>query len=198
MASRSPTGTWCTSARRSWRKPSRRCHGRSCGAEREAARDVTIGDGVTNYAIGSLPDLDRRVFAGRRRRPATYRDFRDFTLLSENLDAYAIGNPVVQPQELPVEVMPVLWNRNNAVRMTKPACCWYATSFPVAEEGLEVLRLAAGGLEELRAAEPLGDHHLPRQRAAVGQERDRGAGAWPRQGFPSTSCRCPFSAPCTR
>lgn len=116
----------------------------------QAARDVLIGDGATKYAIGSLPIWIIETSAGPSRRPATYRDFQNFTLLSEALDAYAIGNPVVQPQELPAEVMHVIWNRNNAVRMTKPACCWYATSFPVAEEGLEVLRLAAGGLEELR------------------------------------------------
>ena len=115
-----------------------------------AAQDVFIGDGRTKYAIGSLPIWIVEPSSGTGRRPAAYRDFRDFTLLSEALDAYAIGNPVVQPQELPVEVMPVLWNRNNAVRMTKPACCWYATSFPVAEEGLEVLKLAAGGPEALR------------------------------------------------
>ncbi len=115
----------------------------------QPGRDVPIGDGLTKYAIGSLPIwiVDGSTPGGRR--PATYRDFRDFTLLSENLEAYAIGNPVVQPQELPVEVMPALWNRNNAVRMTKPACCWYATSFQAAEEGLEVLKLAAGGLEDL-------------------------------------------------
>jgi trimethylamine--corrinoid protein Co-methyltransferase len=115
-----------------------------------AARDVAIGGGTVKYAIGSLPIWIIETSAGLIRRPATYRDFRDFTLLSEALDAYSIGNSVVQPQELPVEVMHVLWNRNNAVRMTKPACCWYATNFPVAEEGLEVLRLAAGNLEELR------------------------------------------------
>ena len=114
------------------------------------ARDVVIGDGSTKYAIGSLPIWIIEASEGPKRRPATYRDFRNFTLLSEALETYAIGNPVVQPQELPGEVMHVLWNRNNAVRMTKPACCWYATSFPVAEEGLEVLRLAAGGPEELR------------------------------------------------
>jgi trimethylamine--corrinoid protein Co-methyltransferase len=115
----------------------------------QAQRDVPIGDGLTKYAIGSLPIWIVEPCTQAGRRPATYRDFRDFTLLSESLETYAIGNPVVQPQELPVEVMPVLWNRNNAVRMTKPACCWYATSFQAAEEGLEVLRLAAGGPEEL-------------------------------------------------
>jgi trimethylamine--corrinoid protein Co-methyltransferase len=35
--------------------------------------------------------------------------------------------------------------------MTKPVCCWYGTSRETSEEGLEVLRLAAGGLEQLRA-----------------------------------------------
>jgi trimethylamine--corrinoid protein Co-methyltransferase len=115
----------------------------------DPSRDVPIGDGKTRYGLGSLPIWVIESSPTIRRRAATLQDFKDFTLLSESLDGYAIGNPVVQPQELPVGVMHVLWNRNNAVRMTKPACCWYATSFPVAQEGLEVLRLAAGGAEEL-------------------------------------------------
>ena len=118
----------------------------------DPSRDITIGDGTTHYAIGSLPIWILETGTEVRRRAATYQDFKNFTLLSENLDGYAIGNPVVQPQELPVEVMHALWNRNNAVRMTKPACCWYATSFSVAEEGREVLRLAAGGDKELCAS----------------------------------------------
>jgi trimethylamine:corrinoid methyltransferase-like protein len=48
----------------------------------EAARDVFIGDGVTKYAVGSLPIWIVESSPGVGRRPATYRDFRDFTLLS--------------------------------------------------------------------------------------------------------------------
>jgi trimethylamine---corrinoid protein Co-methyltransferase len=118
----------------------------------DPSRDVAIGGGGTHFALGSLPIWILETGTKMTRRAATYQDFRNFTLLSESLDAYSIGNPVVQPQELPVEVMPVLWNRNNSVRMTKPACCWYATSFPVAEEGREVLRLAAGGKEALASS----------------------------------------------
>jgi trimethylamine--corrinoid protein Co-methyltransferase len=116
------------------------------------SRDIIIGEGWPKFAIGSVPiwiiENDPRI----KRRPASYKDFINFTRLSENLDGYVIGNPVVQPQEIPVEVMHVLWNRNNAVRMTKPSCCWYGTSFKTSQEGLEVMSLAAGGLDELRSS----------------------------------------------
>ena len=118
----------------------------------DSSRDVQIGKGISKFAIGSLPiwviEQDSQIC----RRAATLKDFKNFTLLSEALDGYAIGNPVVQPQEIPAEIMHLLWNRNNAVRMTKPVCCWYGTSFKTANEGLEVLKLAAGGIDELRAS----------------------------------------------
>ena len=114
------------------------------------ARDVTIGDGVTKFAVGSLPIWVAENSFPPVRRPATLADLRNFTLLSEALDGFEIGNPVVQPQEVPVGVMHALWNRTVSVRMTKPACCWYATTSEMAAEGLEILRLAAGGLDELR------------------------------------------------
>lgn len=114
------------------------------------SRDVVIGDGISKFGIGSLPIWIIEKEPVICRRAATLDDFKKFTILSEVLDGYVIGNPVVQPQDVPVEVMHLLWNRNNAVRMTKPVCCWYGTSFKTSEEGLEVLRLAAGGLGELR------------------------------------------------
>jgi trimethylamine--corrinoid protein Co-methyltransferase len=114
------------------------------------AKDVQIGIGETKFGIGSIPIWIVERHPVIKRRPATLDDFKKFTLLSEALDSYTIGNPVVQPQEIPIEVMHILWNRNNAVRMTKPACCWYGTSFATAREGLEILRLASGSLHELR------------------------------------------------
>lgn len=115
-----------------------------------AGRDVVIGDRETKFAVGSLPIWVIETEPTVSRRPATWDDLMRFTLLSESLDGYSIGNAVVQPREIPNEVMHVLWNRNNAVRMTKPACCWYGDSLERSEEGLEVLRLAAGGLDEVR------------------------------------------------
>jgi len=114
-------------------------------------RDVPLGTGVTHFAVGSLPIYVIEREPAIRRRPAKLEDLKRFTQLSEALDAFTIGNAVVQPQEIPAEVMHVLWNRTSSVRMTKPACCWYGTSWETSEEGLEVLRLAAGGLEQLRA-----------------------------------------------
>lgn len=115
-----------------------------------AGRDVVIGDRESKFAVGSLPIWVIETEPVISRRPATWDDLISFTLLSESLDGYSIGNAVVQPREIPNEVMHVLWNRNSTVRMTKPACCWYGDSLERAEEGLEVLRLAAGGLENLR------------------------------------------------
>ena len=117
-----------------------------------ASRDVRLGDGETKFGVGSLPIWVIEQEPQVERRAATLDDFRRFTLLSEALDGFVIGNPVVQPQEVPVEVMHLLWNRNNAVRMTKPVCCWYGTNFEAAREGLEVLRLAAGGMDALRSS----------------------------------------------
>ena len=115
-----------------------------------ADRDVQIGSGDTKFGIGSIPLWVIEGPHERHRRPAGIEDFRRFTLLSEALESYQIGNPVVQPRDIPAEVMHLLWNRNVAVRMTKPACCWYGTSFETAREGLEILRLAAGGMDQLR------------------------------------------------
>jgi len=114
-------------------------------------RDVALGTGVTHFAVGSLPIFVVERKPAVRRRPAELGDLKRFTQLSEALDAFTIGNPVVQPQEIPEKVMHLLWNRTGSVRMTKPVCCWYGTSRETSEEGLEVLRLAAGGLEQLRA-----------------------------------------------
>ena len=93
----------------------------------DSSRDVSIGKGISKFAIGSLPIWVIEQSPQIKRRAATFKDFKQFTLLSEELNGYAIGNPVVEPREIPVEVMHVIWNRNNAVRMTKPACCWYGT-----------------------------------------------------------------------
>jgi len=114
------------------------------------SNDVMIGDGPPKFAVGSLPIWIIETTPEIKRRPATLNDMRRMTALSEALDSFEIGNAVVQPQEVPVEVMHVLWNRNSSVRMNKPACCWYGTSLEAAKESLEVLRLAAGGIDELR------------------------------------------------
>ena len=118
----------------------------------DSSLDVKIGEGISKFAVGSLPIWVIEQEPKICRRPATFEDLKNFTLLSEALDGYAIGNPVVQPREIPIEVMHVLWNRNNSVRMRKPSCSWYGTSFETAEEGLEVLSLAAGSLDKLRAS----------------------------------------------
>ena len=115
-----------------------------------SSNDVMIGDGPPKFGVGSLPIWIIETAPEIKRRAATLNDLKQMTALSEALDSFEIGNAVVQPQDVPVSVMHVLWNRNNSVRMNKPACCWYGTSMETAKEGLEVLRLAAGGMDELR------------------------------------------------
>lgn len=112
-------------------------------------KNVEIGNGISKFALGSIPLYVIETIPNLKRRPANYEDFKNFTILSETLDAYEIGNPVVWPKEIPEGIMHIVWNRNVSVRMTKPSCCWYAKNFKVAEEGFEILRLAAGGLKEL-------------------------------------------------
>ncbi len=115
-----------------------------------SSSDVMIGDGPPKFAVGSVAIWIIETAPEVKRRAATLNDMKQMTALSEALDSFEIGNAVVQPREVPVEVMHVLWNRNNSVRMNKPACCWYGTSMETAKEGLEVLKLAAGGIDELR------------------------------------------------
>lgn len=111
-------------------------------------RDVHLGDEKVYFAVGSLPIWV--VDSDYTRRKATYQDLLKFTSLAEALPNFAIGNGVVQPQEIPHQVMAAVWNRNATTRMTKPACCWYATDFQEAEDGLRILEVAAGGSEELK------------------------------------------------
>ena len=114
-------------------------------------RDIVIGDGGNHFAVGSLPIwvVDATT---RTRRAAVYDDMLKFILLSERLDAFAIANSVVQPADIPPEVMGAVWNRCESLYTTKPACCWYATSRGMALDTIEILAAAAGGKDQLRAS----------------------------------------------
>ena len=112
------------------------------------ARDITIGNGSSHFAVGSLPIwvIDAKT---RKRRRSVYGDMLKFILLSERLDEFAIANSVVQPPGIPIEVMGAVWNRSESLYTTKPACCWYATEQQTAQDTIEVLAAAAGGKPEL-------------------------------------------------
>ena len=110
--------------------------------------DVNLGDENVYFGIGSLPIWV--VEANYERRKTTYQDLLNFTKLSESLENFTIGNGVVQPQEIPENVMAAIWNQNATIRMTKPSCCWYARNFREAEDGLRILETAAGGEEQLK------------------------------------------------
>jgi len=110
--------------------------------------DVDLGDEKVYFGVGSLPIWV--VESDYRRRKATYQDLLKFTLLSELLPNFSIGNGVVQPQEIPNSVIHAIWNQNATIRMSKPSCCWYAKDFLVAEDGLRILEAAAGGKDELK------------------------------------------------
>ncbi len=110
--------------------------------------DVNLGDEKVYFGVGSLPIWV--IETDYTRRKAAYQDFLNFTLISESLENFSIGNGVVQPQEISPKVMAAIWNQNATIRMSKPSCCWYARNFSEAEDGLRILEVAAGGREELK------------------------------------------------
>jgi trimethylamine---corrinoid protein Co-methyltransferase len=84
------------------------------------------------------------------RRSATLDDMIRFSWLVDGLEHIAIGNSVVLPHDVPSSVLHAIWNLNSAVNLSKPSCCWYATSRQMAEDGAAVLCAAAGGADNLR------------------------------------------------
>ena len=114
----------------------------------DPACDVTVGDGNLTFAVGSLPIwvVDPET---RSRRDATYRDMRDFVTLSDALDNFAIANAVVQPSEIPVNVMHAVWNQTVTAYTAKPACTWYAADRKTALDNVRLFDAAAGGRKAL-------------------------------------------------
>lgn len=111
--------------------------------------DASIGGGGLVMGAGSVP-LHLIAPDTYERRYATLDDMIKFSWLVDGLEHLAIGNSVVLPHDVPSNIMHALWNLNSAVNLSKPSCCWYATDRQMAEDGVTVLRAAAGGAGKLR------------------------------------------------
>jgi trimethylamine--corrinoid protein Co-methyltransferase len=84
------------------------------------------------------------------RRDATREDMVRFGRLGDACPHLAIGNGQVKPKDVPDSVVHAIWNQNAVKNIAKPTCCWYALDVQTAQDGLTILRAAAGGDEELR------------------------------------------------
>ena len=111
--------------------------------------DIAVGDGTLSMGGGSLPlyVVDPDTYS---RRKATSEDMVKFTRLVDALPNLAIGNGVVKPSDVPDRVMHAVWNRNIVSNTYKPSCCWYAIDKKTAQDTIEILSAAAGGLDELK------------------------------------------------
>lgn len=113
--------------------------------------DIDMGGGKLYMGGGSLPIhvIDPETY---ERKDPTMKDMLQFTRLVDRLDNFSIGNGVVQPSEIPTEVMHAVWNRNAAFNTSKPSCCWYALNKQTAEDTINILSAASGGIDNLKAA----------------------------------------------
>ena len=113
--------------------------------------DVDMGGGKLYMGGGSLPIhiIDPDTY---ERKDPTIKDMVRFTRLVDRLDNFAIGNGVVQPREIPTKVMHAVWNRNAAFNTSKPSCCWYALNRQTAQDTINILSAASGGIENLKTS----------------------------------------------
>ena len=111
--------------------------------------DVTLGDGSLAMGGGSLPLYVVHPDTYERCQ-ATLQDLIKFTRLVDALPNLVIGNGVVKPHDVPESIMHAVWNYNAVANMAKPSCCWYATTARMAQDTIEILSAACGGIDELR------------------------------------------------
>ncbi|MBI3991443.1 MAG: trimethylamine methyltransferase family protein [Candidatus Omnitrophica bacterium] len=111
--------------------------------------DIVMGDGTLSMGGGSLPLYVVDPFTYKRRN-AALTDMVNFTRLVDGLKNLAIGNGVVKPWDVPDSVMHAIWNQNAVVNTYKPSCCWYATDKKTAQDTIDILSAACGGLNKLK------------------------------------------------
>ncbi|MFH1905478.1 MAG: trimethylamine methyltransferase family protein [bacterium] len=111
--------------------------------------DCDFGSDSLYMGGGSLPIhiIDSDTY--ERRKP-TIQDMVKFTKLVDALDNFYIGNSVVQPAEIPHNVMHAVWDQNAACNMSKPSCCWYALDKQTAQDTIQILSAASGGTDKLK------------------------------------------------
>ena len=111
--------------------------------------NVNLGGGEVYLGGGSLPIYVVEA-ENYQRRQAKSSDLVRFGRMIDALENLSLGNGVVQPWEIPTEVMHAFFNQNAVVNIGKPTCCWYATNFQVAKDNIEILSAAVGGRENLK------------------------------------------------
>lgn len=111
--------------------------------------DVDFGSGNLYMGGGSLPIHIMNSDTYERRNP-TIEDMVKFTVLVDGLPNFHIGNGVVQPAEVPHNVMHAIWNQNIAVNTSKPSCCWYALDKQTVQDTINILSAASGGIDTLK------------------------------------------------
>jgi len=111
--------------------------------------DVKMGEGKCYFGGGSLPlyVVDSDTY---QRREALKKDMVNFTRLVDRLPNFSFGNGVVKPSDVPDSVIHAIWIQNIIENTSKPSCCWYATSVQMAQDTIEILSAASGGLDELK------------------------------------------------
>jgi len=115
----------------------------------EEALNVKLGSGEAYLGGGSLPIyiVEAENF---QRRQATSSDLVRLGRMVDALENLSLGNGMVQPWDIPTEVMHAFFNQNATVNIGKPTCCWYATDFQMAKDNLEILAAAVGGIKKLK------------------------------------------------
>ncbi len=111
--------------------------------------DCDFGSGNLYMGGGSLPVhiIDSETY--ERRKPSL-QDMVKFTRLVDALENFHIGNGVVQPSEVPANVMHAIWNENAVFNTQKPSCCWYALDKRTAQDTIGILSAASGGEDKLK------------------------------------------------
>jgi len=115
----------------------------------EETQNVNLGAGNAYLGGGSLP-IYVVEGEGHHRRHAASSDLVRFGRMIDAMENLSFGNGMVQPREIPTEVMHAFFNQNAVVNIGKPTCCWYATDFKTAKDNIEILAAAAGGEKALK------------------------------------------------
>ena len=115
----------------------------------EESLDVNIGNGDAYLGGGSLPIYVVEAENYKRRR-ATSSDLIRLGRMTDAMENLSFGNGMVQPWDIPTEVMHAFFNQNAVVNIGKPTCCWYGTDFKMVKDNIEILAAAVGGVKNLK------------------------------------------------
>ncbi|MBU4200970.1 MAG: trimethylamine methyltransferase family protein [Kiritimatiellae bacterium] len=115
---------------------------------RDRVQKVTFGGGdiIFKSSDGDQAwiDLERK-----ERRKGTLADVRQSIMIADRLENINLVGPMVLPAEIPVEVVDIHLFAELLTHTTKPVTCWLYNRTS-AKYVLEILKLFAGGADELR------------------------------------------------